>query len=121
MEAALLDLDRDRYAETSNKSRASWLRTWGKVHQAAFQRVPNPPAPFPLSCDSICRVASLFKAGGYMSFQNYAMRKKSEHLSLGWHLGFGPMAHGRRSSVLRWQVRSDLSTAVLCFRCNRSL
>ena len=64
MEAALGDLDRDRYAETSTRSRASWLRTWVSMHQAAFQRFPNPPAPFPLSCESIRRVAALFKAGG---------------------------------------------------------
>ena len=85
MKAALLDLERDRYAETSTRSRASLLRTWGKIHQAAFQRDPNPPAPFPLSCESIRRIAALFKAGGYMSFENYAMRAKSEHLSLQLH------------------------------------
>ena len=95
MEAALGDLDRDRYAETSTKSRASWLRTWVTMHQAAFQRFPNPPGPFPLTCDSIRRVAALFKAGGYLSFVNYAMRAKSEHLSLQLHgHGAWSMEHG---------------------------
>ena len=95
MEAALNDLDRDLYAETSTRSRASCLRTWIAMHQAAFQRFPNPPAPFPLSCESIRRVAALFKAGGYMSFENYAMRAKSEHLSLQLHgHGAWSMEHG---------------------------
>ena len=113
-EAALHGLDRDRYAVTTQRSRAAWLRTWVAMHEAAYSGCPAPPAPFPLSCDSIRRVASLFKAGGYLSFENYAMAAKSEHLSLGLR------GHGPRSSVLRWQVRSDLSTVVLGLRVNRS-
>ena len=82
-QAALDALERDRYALTTAKSRASWLSTWIALHNAAFRQLPVPPAPFPLSCESIRRTASLFKAGGYLSFENYAKRAKSEHLSLG--------------------------------------
>ena len=44
-EAALSNLDRDRYAETSTRSRAAWLQSWVRMRHAAFQRVPNPLAP----------------------------------------------------------------------------
>ena len=64
-QAALDDLERDRYAPTTTRSRAAWLRTWVVMHEAAYRTFPVPSAPFPLSCDCFRRVASLFKAGGY--------------------------------------------------------
>ena len=40
--------------------------------------------PFPLTPDKLLRVAAVFKAGGYLSFDNYAYRAKSEHLERGF-------------------------------------
>ena len=82
MEAAVSDLVRDKYAASSHKTRAAWLRTWVALHEAAHAMQPAPPPPFPLTPDGITRTAALFKAGGYLSFANYAFRAKSEHLSM---------------------------------------
>ena len=60
----------DRYALTSQSSRASCLRTWILFHEAVHSGLPVPPPPFPLTPDIIHRVSSLFKAGRYMSFSN---------------------------------------------------
>ena len=83
MEAAVQAVVRDPFAPTTTRARASWLRTWTTLHEAAYASVAVPPSPFPLSCDSILRVSALFKAGGYLSFENYMYRAKSEHLALG--------------------------------------
>ena len=73
----------DKYAATSHASRAAWLRTWMSVHEAAFAREVVRPPPFPLTPLIIDKVATLFKAAGYLSFDNYMFRAKSEHLLLG--------------------------------------
>ena len=80
--SAIDDFIRDRYAPNSNRVRATWLKTWLKMHAAAFASRPDVPA-FPLTPSKITRVAALFKAGGYLSYENYVLRAKSEHLSLG--------------------------------------
>ena len=104
MLAAVDALDRDRFAATSHAARASWLRTWHLMHAAAFQKYASPPPAFPLTPDIITRVAALFKAGGYMSFDNYAMRAKSEHLSMAL---VGPGAWtAELSAALRSAIRS---------------
>ena len=82
-QAALDALARDVYAPKSQVVRATWLRTWLTLHEAAHAAVPHSVPPFPLTPDIIARVASLFKAGSYLSFDNYMMRAKSEHLALG--------------------------------------
>ena len=75
------------------------------MHYAAFANVHPPPVPFPLSIESINRVAALFKAGGYLSFDNYALRAKSEHLSLGLS---GPGAWtAELGAALKRAIRSD--------------
>ena len=66
MEAAVQAVVRDRFAPTTTRARASWLRTWVTLHDAAYASVAVPPSPFPLSCDSILRVSALFKAGGVL-------------------------------------------------------
>lgn len=71
----------DRYALSTQKSRETCLRTWVTMHVNAYQHEPICPPPFPLSVDSIQRVSSLFKAGNYLSFDNYILRAKSEHLA----------------------------------------
>ena len=92
MDAAVHRLLVDRYAPNSNIARASWLRTWLRMHQAAFARSRVQPPPFPLTPEIITRVAALFKAGNYLSFDNYMARAKSEHLSLGI-VGPGSWSH----------------------------
>ena len=73
----------DKYAATSHASRAAWLRTWMSMHDAVFAREVVRPPPFPLTPLIIDKVATLFKAAGYLSFDNYMFRAKSEHLALG--------------------------------------
>ena len=84
MAEAVEALVRDKYAPKTHTVRATWLRTWLAMHAAAFRSEPPPPVPpFPLSPEIIVRVAAMFKAGGYLSFENYMLRAKSEHLGLG--------------------------------------
>ena len=47
--AALERFYTDRYAATTNASRASWLNTWLTMHAAAYAKVRPPPPAFPLS------------------------------------------------------------------------
>ena len=79
-EAALKALIEDRYAATTNRSRASWLKTWLLMHEAVCERTGHNVPPFPLTPDGIYRIAALFKAGGYLSFDNYMLRAKAEHV-----------------------------------------
>ena len=65
MEFAVQAVVRDRYDETTANSRASWLRTWTTFHKAAYASLESPPPVFPLTSDSILRVAALFKAEEY--------------------------------------------------------
>ena len=81
-EAAMLALIRDKYAATTNLSRASWLKTWLVFHEAVCERLGlNEPA-FPLTPAGVQRIAALFKAGGYLSFDNYMFRAKAEHVAV---------------------------------------
>ena len=59
-ETAVDDFIRDRYAPKSNAVRATWLRTWLAMHNAAFPG-PDRPPPFPLTPLIICKVSALFK------------------------------------------------------------
>ena len=63
-----------------------------------------PPPTFPLTCDSILRVSALFKAGGYLSFENYIYRAKSEHLALGL-TGPGAWSH-ELTAAMKDAIRS---------------
>ena len=74
---ALADLKRDKYSRTGESSRANWWRTWQRFHEALYPGIPV----LPLTPESIEGVCSLFKAAGYISTSNYAMRAKAEHMS----------------------------------------
>ena len=82
LQHAVDELMRDRYAANSNRARESWLRTWMTMFAAAYSTAQHPPPPFPLTPQIIFRVAALFKAGRYLSFEQYMQRAKSEHLAL---------------------------------------
>jgi len=82
LEEAVDRLLQDRYAPNTHRVRATWQRTWMKMHVAAHRRMSPPPSPFPLTPDIIHRVAAMFKAGKYLSFENYMMWAKSEHIAV---------------------------------------
>ena len=65
---ALID---DRYAASGSASVASLVRGWERFHHLAHQHLLDPPAVRPVTADSLIRVGSLFKKGGYRSFANY--------------------------------------------------
>ena len=92
MATAITKLLRDQFATTSMAARNSQLRTWLSMHRMAFCRSDDPPPPFPLTEDIIVRVAALFKAAGYRSFDNYIGRAKAEHIALGTDAG-GEWSH----------------------------
>ena len=83
MQEAVDVFRRDKYAASSAAARASWLRTWCTLHSAAHAGERPQAPPFPLTVGSIQKVAALFKAGRYLSFDNYINRAKAEHLALG--------------------------------------
>lgn len=76
-------LDRDKYARSSQGPRAALLRTWARIHESTAQMVQLPKAPFPLREHGIETVLALLKAAGYRSVPNYLSRAKEEHVRLG--------------------------------------
>ena len=72
----------------------------------AHCRDPDPPAAFPLTEDKILRIAALFKAAGYKSFENYMGRAKNEHISM------GPLAGGEWTPSLD-RAAKDATRSVL--------
>ena len=86
---AMSDMLAATHANSSRASRASMIRTWTKFHLAAFAHDLAPPEPFPLSPLAIRRVGSLFRAGRYLSFNNYASAARAEHIGLGLEAGGG--------------------------------
>ena len=83
LSSAVASLVEDEFAATTRAARSSMLKTWYRLHDAAFSHdLPGTPA-FPLSALSIRRVGALFKAGKYQSFDNYASRAKAAHILLG--------------------------------------
>ncbi len=78
--AALEALDKDMFAASSKKPRASYARTWDTFHVAWF----GPDIPiFPITVPKLLAVGALFKRGRYRSFQNSVSLVKDEHISLG--------------------------------------
>lgn len=80
---ALAKMHKDKYADTTNQSRASWFKTWMILHDAAFEDTDPPPPHFPLTVTAINRIAALCKAGRYLSYDNYVLRAKSAHMERG--------------------------------------
>jgi hypothetical protein len=76
--AAILALEIDKVANSARASRDTLWRTWCRMHVAWFGTA-NPVLP--LTTEKIKCLASMFKAGDYSSFENYASRAKSEHIS----------------------------------------
>ena len=74
---ALID---DRYAASGSASVASLVRGWERFHHLAHQHLHDPPAVYPVTADSLIRVGSLFKKGGYRSFANYLSAAKTCHV-----------------------------------------
>ena len=105
-EAALQLLLTDRFAATTARSRDSCLRTWLLLHDRAYRTASPPVPPFPLTPEKIYKISSLFKAGGYLSYDNYLLRAKAEHMALGeptgaWSLLLGSAARESIRSVGR--------------------
>ena len=122
MEEAVAAVVRDRFAETTAKSRASWLRTWLILHAAA-SGVGTPP--FPLTPIIIYGIAVLFKAGKYHSFANYMFRAKAEHMSLEGAEGDLDQAASRRGQGVNpigtsWTRGTPPIEADRCVGCCRT-
>ena len=86
-ETALVDdLIRDRNARSSTASRASLSSTWHRFHLEAFGTSAADPPVLPVTTRSIVVVGTLFKRGGYRSFENYISAIKAEHIEadFGW-------------------------------------
>ena len=63
-DALVQDLVRDRTARTSVAPGNTHIKRWIEFHGLAFPTPPTPPV-WPLTVDSLVRVGSLFKGGGY--------------------------------------------------------
>ena len=79
-EALVQELLADRHSASAVNSAASLLRGWRHYHLLAHQHMTDPPPPYPVTADSIIRVGSLFKKGGYRSFPNYLSAGKTRHI-----------------------------------------
>ena len=59
---------------------ASLVRGWENFHRLSHRHLDAPPAVYPITADSLIRVGSLFKKGGYRSFANYLSAAKACHV-----------------------------------------
>ena len=102
-QVALDELEFDKVANSARAARASTWATWCRMHRAWFSdRLPV----LPLTVQKIKAVASMFKAGHYTSFSNYASRAKAEHIEQ-FH------AHGVAwSDELAVELKSSLRSIV---------
>ena len=102
--AAILSLERDKVANSARASRETHWRTWCRMHVAWFGAAKP---VLPLTTEKIKCLASMFKAGDYSSFENYASRAKSEHISrflehqVPWSLELSEEIRSAKRSVLR--------------------
>ena len=64
-EVLVRELIDDRYAASGAASVASLVRGWENFHRLAHRHLDDPPAVYPITADSLIRVASIFKKGGY--------------------------------------------------------
>ena len=79
-EALVQELIEDRHAASGVATAASLLRGWQRYHLLAHRHLEVPPPTYPVTADSIIRVDSLFKKGGYRSFPNYLSAAKARHV-----------------------------------------
>ena len=75
---ARLAFELSKSANSSRPTNISLWRTWQKLHAEWYG---NGVPALPLTIDKIACVGSLFKAGRYVSYPNYASRAKAEHLA----------------------------------------
>ena len=75
---ARTNFEHDKSANSSRASQATLWRTWQGLHKAWFRDTSE---PLPLTPEKIACVASMFKAGKYVSFGNYMGRAKAEHIA----------------------------------------
>ena len=68
-DALMHDLVRDRVAQTSVAPGNSHLKLWIRFHGMVYPEPPSPPV-WPITVESLMRVSSLFKGGGYRSYEN---------------------------------------------------
>ena len=71
------NFEQDKTANSSRSSQATLWRTWQGLHKAWYRSSDV----LPLTPEKIACVASLFKAGRYVSFGNYMSSAKSEHIA----------------------------------------
>lgn len=102
--ASILALENDKVANSAKASRESLWNTWCRMHTAWFGlSIPV----LPLTTEKIKCVAAMFKAGGYISFINYASRAKSEHISRNlehhcpWTIELGEEIRSAKRSITR--------------------
>ena len=77
---AILNLETDVYASSSKRPRASYLKTWERMHLQWFgEHVPM----LPLTPLKLKGVGALFKAGRYRSISNQLSTLKSLHIETG--------------------------------------
>ena len=97
---ALRALTADVSAASSSTTLDSMLATWTLFHKSWFGSDSD---PFPLTCDRIAAVSSMFKAGVYRSFANYMSRAKDRHVELykSWPDDLARAARRCTRSVLR--------------------
>ena len=79
-ERLVQELIADRHSASGTASAASLLRGWEHYHVLAHRHLAEPPCAYPVTADSIIRVGSLFKKGGYRSFPNYLSAAKARHI-----------------------------------------
>jgi hypothetical protein len=77
---ALAALERDYYSASSEKPRASYVRSWERMHRQWFgELLPV----LPLTPEKLRGVGAMYKAGRYRNFGNPLSAMKGLHLELG--------------------------------------
>ena len=76
------DLRQGKVAKTSAAPATSVWKTWQGYHYDVFGDELD---PLPITPQKLVSVGSLFKAGGYRSFANYATGAKNAHIEAGHH------------------------------------
>ena len=99
-DALMQDLVRDKDAKSCIAPGNSHLKLWAHFHGIVYPT--QPPPVWPITVESLQRVASLFKGGGYRSYENYRDAAKRRHIELG-HYWTQQLDHTNK-----WVTRSVL-------------
>ena len=76
------DLHKDKVAKTSVAPAESVWKTWQGFHRDVFGSTED---ALPITPQKLVSVGSMFKAGGYRSFPNYATGAKNAHIEAKHH------------------------------------